>query len=135
MRKQLLLFAWLLCLLMAGCASLAEPTATLAPTSTPDPQVERYAILESGQGFIGDLRISAADFGIHTYTDDKGSAQTGFTCELTVFFQDRATPDRTERVYPGITLEVAGHHVLVDGIEKQKTNERGIVFLTILEPG
>jgi hypothetical protein len=132
MNKQAILFALFLLLSAAGCA--AQPTTTPVTIPTIDPNVERYAIFESGQEFIGDLRISAGNFVMEAYTDHEGSKQTGLTCGLTVFVQNTPTPDRTERVYPGKNIEVAGHHVLVDGIEK-KHNERGIVFITVIEPG
>jgi hypothetical protein len=134
MSKQAILFALLIFLMTGGCAVLAEPTASPVATPTNDPKVEQYAIFESIQGFIGDLRIRAGDFAIESYTDSRGNKQTGATCGLTVFVQDKPTPDSTERVYPGKTIEVAGHRVLVDAIEKDP-HERGIVFVTIIEPG
>jgi hypothetical protein len=134
MSKRAILFALFLLLSVASCAAPAEPTTTPVAIPTIDPNVERYAIFESGQEFIGDLRISAGDFVMESYTDHEGSKQTGLTCGLTVFVQNKPTPDRTERVYPGKNIEIAGHRVLVDGIEK-KHNERGIVFITVIEPG
>ncbi len=131
MTKQAVLFASFFCLALAGCAAL-DPTAVPSATPTVDPQAEWYAVFELGQASIGDLGISARDFGIKTYTDLKGGAQTGLTCELTFFVQDQQ--ERTERAYLGKAFEVAGHRVVVDAIEKS-ASQRGVVFLTISEPG
>ncbi len=96
-------------------------------------QLQRLGIFEGGQATIGDLKIGAGNFGVETYRDPDNVEREGLTCGLWFFVRDQDALNRSQRVYPGALIEIAGYQVHVDYIEEGPDHVK-YVLLTVIRP-
>ncbi len=96
-------------------------------------QLQYLGIFQGGQGTIGDLKIGAGNFWVEEYVDQDEVTRSGLTCGLWFFVRNREDLDRTQRVYPGAVIEIAGYEVHVDYVEEGEDQAR-YVLLTVVRP-
>ncbi len=118
---------------LAACGPPPSDPGGAGSADAPGGQAQRFALFDGGQITVGDLSISAGDFGLAQYIADDQVTRTGQTCVLWVFVRGREDLNHPERVYPGKIVRVAGYRIQVDGIEMGR-DQRYAVRLTVVRP-
>lgn len=95
---------------------------------------KRYAIIETGQLTVGDLRIGVGNFWPEAYPDENNQPQPVPTCGLWFYVRNHPEQDRHERVRSGHVTEIAGYRIDVEGIERE-ADEQSMVLLIITPLG